>query len=143
MAILGCGAGLGLISGGRVKDYVEGGSIWPMMQEFTISLSERAAFKIREYLAGEGEGLVLRVFIMGQGCCGYRYGMVLDNEVLEDDIVVQNKGVRIVVDKYSASLLAGSEIDYVQADGVEGFFVKNPNEQSTCSCGGHHHSLIE
>ncbi len=114
-----------------------------MMQEFKINLTERAALKIREYLAGEGEGLALRVFIMGQGCCGYRYGMVLDNEVLEDDIVVQDNGVRVVVDKYSASLLAGSEIDYVESEGLEGFVVKNPNEQSTCSCGRHHHSMIE
>ncbi|GBC71081.1 Iron-sulfur cluster insertion protein ErpA [Candidatus Calditenuaceae archaeon HR02] len=134
---------MGLIIEDWDKDYLEGGLDMAVMQEFRINLTERAALKIREHLAGEGEGLVLRVFVMGQGCCGYRYGMVLDNEVLEDDIVIQNNGIRVVVDKYSASLITGSEIDYVEAGGVEGFVVKNPNEQSTCSCGGHHHSLIE
>ncbi|MEM3155608.1 MAG: iron-sulfur cluster assembly accessory protein, partial [Nitrososphaerota archaeon] len=83
------------------------------------------------------------VFIMGQGCCGYKYGMALDNEVLEDDVVVQNNGIKIVVDEYSAPLLAGSEIDYVEDERGEGFIVRNPNEQSTCRCGGHHHSLVE
>ncbi|MCS7146028.1 MAG: iron-sulfur cluster assembly accessory protein [Nitrososphaerota archaeon] len=113
------------------------------MPEFRISLTQRAAVKVKEYLESEGGDLALRVLILGEGCCGYRYGMVLDNEVLDDDVVVQDNGVRIVVDRFSASLLAGSEIDYVEDERGSGFVVKNPNEQSTCSCGGHHHSLME
>lgn len=111
------------------------------MKDLRITLTERAAQKIKEYLAGEGEGLALRVFIAGQGCCGYRYGMALDDEILEGDVVVYNNGVRIVVDKYSAEVLENSEIDYVEDQRGSGFTVKNPNEPSTCSCGGHHHSM--
>ena len=47
--------------------------------------------------------------------------------------MVQNNGVKIVVDKYSAAVMDGAEIDY-----VEGFVIHNPNESSSCSCGGHH-----
>ncbi|MEM4184520.1 MAG: iron-sulfur cluster assembly accessory protein [Nitrososphaerota archaeon] len=111
------------------------------MESFRITLTERAARKIKEYLASEGDGLALRVFIAGQGCCGYKYGMALDDEALEGDVVIHNNGVKIVVDKYSAQVLDNSEIDYIEDERGSGFTVKNPNEQSTCSCGGHHHAL--
>jgi iron-sulfur cluster insertion protein len=110
------------------------------MTGLSINLSERAARKVREILEAEasGEGLALRVFIAGQTCCGYRYGMMLDDQVLEGDIVVQNNGVKIVVDKYSAAVMDGAEIDYVEGKDGKGFVIHNPNESSSCSCGGHH-----
>jgi len=105
---------------------------------FNITLTERAASKIKEAIESEGGNLVLRVTILGQGCCGFRYGMMLDDQVLEDDVVVQNNGIKVVVDKFSANIMAGAEIDYIENEGASGFVVKNPNEASTCTCGGHH-----
>ncbi|MCS7142717.1 MAG: iron-sulfur cluster insertion protein ErpA [Aigarchaeota archaeon] len=101
-----------------------------------LSLTERAVQKLKEMMREEGnEGLGLRIFISGGGCGGYKYGMALDDKVYEDDYVVQQDGVRVIVDQFSAKFMQGSQIDYLETLMGAGFVVKNPNVTSTCGCG--------
>jgi iron-sulfur cluster assembly accessory protein len=101
-----------------------------------VTLSDTAVRKVAELLAQEGEeGLALRVAVRAGGCSGYSYEMFFDSETSEDDIVGEQGGVKVAVDKASADLLKGSTLDY--SDGLQGagFHVSNPNATRTCGCG--------
>ncbi len=103
---------------------------------FDLKLTERAAKKIAELIKSEeNSNLALRIYITGGGCAGYRYGMALDDNVYEDDVVVEAHGVKVVVDSFSAPFLEGSEVDYVEDVMGSGFSINNPNVSSTCGCG--------
>jgi iron-sulfur cluster assembly protein len=103
-----------------------------------VVLTEAAAHKVAELL--EKEGLAgqkdLRVFVQGGGCAGMSYGMVFD-EPDEDgeDLVVESNGVRVLLDSMSASMLSGTEIDYVDGLMGQGFTFSNPNAKGSCACG--------
>jgi iron-sulfur cluster assembly protein len=101
-----------------------------------VSLTERAAVKIKELMAEEPEGGVgvLRVAIQGGGCNGFEYALGFDNGAQEGDHELLAHGVPVVVDPYSAPYLSGTEIDFV--DGLQGgFAINNPNVVSSCGCG--------
>jgi iron-sulfur cluster insertion protein len=101
-----------------------------------LVFSEAAANKVKELIEEEGnEALKLRVFISGGGCSGFQYGFTFDEEVAEGDTVVENEGVKLLVDPMSFQYLTGAEIDY--SEGMEGaqFVIRNPNAETTCGCG--------
>jgi iron-sulfur cluster assembly protein len=102
-----------------------------------VSLSERAASKIKDLqaLEPEGEAQVLRVAIQGGGCSGFQYGLGFDRGAQEGDEELDLHGVRVVIDPFSAPYLAGSTIDFL--DGLEesGFKIDNPNATASCGCG--------
>jgi iron-sulfur cluster insertion protein len=101
-----------------------------------LLFSDAAAVKVRELMAEEGnEALMLRVFISGGGCSGFQYGFTFEEAFGEGDTVVENHGVKLLVDPLSIQYLAGAEIDYTE--GLEGarFVIKNPNATTTCGCG--------
>ncbi len=101
-----------------------------------ITLTDQAITKLKELLAEQDDPtLCLRVFITKGGCDGYSYGMTFDNAPEADDEVIERGGVRVLVDKASSRLLAGSEIDYVTSVTATGFAIRNPNAISTCGCG--------
>lgn len=101
-----------------------------------LVFSEAAAIKVRELIDDEGnDALMLRVFISGGGCSGFQYGFTFDEEIGEGDTVVENGGVKLLIDPMSFQYLTGAEIDY--SEGMEGaqFVIRNPNAQTTCGCG--------
>ena len=77
----------------------------------------------------------LRVFVSPGGCSGMSYGMQLDDQEQEGDTLIQEDGVRVVVDEMSAMYLSGSQVDYVDALMGGGFQVQNPNAVKSCACG--------
>lgn len=101
-----------------------------------VTITERAAAKAKSLLESRQlpEG-ALRVFVAGGGCSGYQYGMALARATEEDDIVLEQYGVRIVIDPESAVYLKGAEIDYVEDVMKSGFSIFNPNAVRSCACG--------
>jgi iron-sulfur cluster assembly protein len=101
-----------------------------------ISLTEKAAGKIAELLAGQedAEGQALRVAVRGGGCSGFQYALAFDR-VKEDDHVFEVGDVAVVVDKVSMQFVFGSEVDYVEGLQGAGFQVNNPNVVAACGCG--------
>src|SRR4051794_36802383 len=93
-----------------------------------ITITDRAAEKTKGLLEQKGlaEG-ALRVFVVGGGCSGYQYGMAIAPEAEDGDLVVEDKGVRLLVDPDSAQLLGGAEVDYVEDLMKAGFTIFNPN----------------
>jgi iron-sulfur cluster assembly protein len=77
----------------------------------------------------------LRVFVSPGGCSGMSYGMQLDDQEQEGDTLIQEDGVRVVVDEMSAMYVAGAEIDYEDALMGGGFKILNPNAVKSCACG--------
>lgn len=106
------------------------------MSEPVISLTDRAATKVRELRDEEGNAeLKLRVYITGGGCSGFSYGFTFDESVKDDDTLVNNGDVSLLVDAMSIQYLAGSQVDYESGLMGSRFVVSNPNATSTCGCG--------
>ncbi len=102
-----------------------------------ITITDKAAENVKKILLEKGasETGALRVFVAGGGCSGYQYGMALAQEAEEDDFVIEQDGVRLLVDPESAPLLKGAEIDYVEDIMKSGFTIFNPNAVKSCACG--------
>jgi iron-sulfur cluster assembly protein len=102
-----------------------------------VTITERAAEKARALLIEKDmpDG-ALRVFVVGGGCSGWQYGMALASEVeAEDTEIHAAEGVRILVDKESAGMLNGAEVDYVDDLMKSGFTIYNPSATASCACG--------
>jgi len=101
-----------------------------------ITLTQLAATKVKEFMQKEGKlGGALRVYVTGGGCSGLSYGLALEDQVGDDDIVVEAYDVKVLVDVFSAKYLRGSKIDYIDSLEGSGFKIDNPNVTSTCACG--------
>jgi iron-sulfur cluster assembly accessory protein len=99
-----------------------------------ITMTDRAAEKIQQLLAGKDEGNGLRVKIVAGGCSGFEYKMVIDEPALEDE-VFERSGARILLDPESFTHLNGTELDYKNELMQSGFVFNNPNVKGTCGCG--------
>jgi iron-sulfur cluster assembly protein len=105
-------------------------------QLMPVTLTSAAADAVTQLMETRNlEGYALRVFIQGGGCSGYQYGMALENNIRENDLVFENNGTRVVVDEMSIQYLHGSSIDYVEDIMGSGFKVENPNAVASCGCG--------
>jgi iron-sulfur cluster assembly protein len=101
-----------------------------------ITLTSSAAEAVNELLSKRNlEGYALRVFVQGGGCSGFQYGMALDNNIREADLIYENHGVKLIVDEVSINYLNGATIDYVDEIMGSGFKIENPNAVSACGCG--------
>ena len=105
--------------------------------ETLLELTPRAAEKIIELQSTEpaGEAEVLRLAIQGGGCSGFQYGLGFDRGALEGDHELEQHGVRIVVDPFSAPYLTGATIDWLDGLQESGFKIDNPQATSSCGCG--------
>jgi iron-sulfur cluster assembly protein len=106
----------------------------------TISLTERAEFRLRSFLVGSAPDpnsaqKGIRVSVSDGGCSGYQYALDVTNTPKEDDLVVEQGRVRVYIDQQSAPLLKGVVIDYVEGLMESGFKFSNPNATDTCGCG--------
>ncbi len=100
-----------------------------------ITVTDNAAEKLREMMAGRGEDeSALRIYVKPGGCTGFSYGMALDGPK-ESDLQYNINGILVLVDKESLELIDGSEVDYVDDFTGQGFRIFNPNATSTCGCG--------
>ena len=102
-----------------------------------ISLSELAAGEVRRYIEEQGasEKAGLRVGVLPGGCSGFQYGLNIEDEAGDDDMIFDVQGIRLFVDPFSLQYLQGTEIDYVSTFQGSGFTFNNPNATGGCGCG--------
>jgi iron-sulfur cluster assembly protein len=101
-----------------------------------VTLTERAAERVREILAGAEEPFAgLRVGVKNGGCAGQEYVLNYAKAAEPLDEVVEDKGVTIYVDPKSVLFLIGSEIDFETTKLASRFVFRNPNETDACGCG--------
>ncbi len=104
--------------------------------EIRVAITPSAAQRVQTLIKMEGKpNLMLRLSVSGGGCSGFQYGITLDDQVNEDDVITEQHGTKVVVDQTSLDLLAGTEVDYVEDLMGSSFQFKNPNASSTCGCG--------
>ena len=96
-----------------------------------IKFTDKALKQIENLLSKKDEGSFFRIAIKGGGCSGFQYDFSFDNKAEQDDIVFNN----VLIDKKSAELLNGSEVDYVSELIGESFKITNPQSKSSCGCG--------
>ena len=96
-----------------------------------IKFNDKAIKQINNLLSKKDKGSFFRIAIKGGGCSGFQYDFSYDLKPSEDDLVQNN----ILIDKQSADLLKGSEIDYVDELIGESFKITNPQTKSSCGCG--------
>ncbi len=101
-----------------------------------LVLTDSAAEKIKQLISEENNpGLMLRVFVSGGGCSGFRYGFTFEEHANEDDTRIEKDGVTLLIDPLSYQYLTGAEIDYKEDLNGAQFVIKNPNARTTCGCG--------
>ena len=105
--------------------------------ELGVAITEKAAEKIKYFAEKEGvkDNVGLRVAVKGGGCSGLTYDLKITGEELETDKVVEQYGVKVMVDKKSYIYLVGTELDFSDGLNGKGFVFENPNAKKACGCG--------
>jgi iron-sulfur cluster assembly accessory protein len=105
-------------------------------EEPRLSLTESAAEMAKAAMQREGRpAAALRVAVVGGGCSGFQYNLGFDDTTRPDDVVIEQHGVRLLVDATSLQYLHGTIIDYIHGLHGAGFKFINPNASRTCGCG--------
>lgn len=100
-----------------------------------ISLTDSAATRVRSFLASRGHGLGLRLAVRRTGCSGFAYVVNYADEARADDVVFEDRGVKVFVDPSSLTLIDGTIVDFVKQGLNEAFRFRNPNVKGECGCG--------
>lgn len=100
-----------------------------------ITLTETAAQRVKSHLQQRGAGVGLRLGVKTTGCSGFAYVVDYADAASAEDVVFEDQGVKVVVDRESLPYLDGTQVDYVRQGLNESFKFKNPNVKDECGCG--------
>lgn len=100
-----------------------------------IALTPSAAERVKSFLAVRGRGLGLRLGVRKTGCSGFAYVINYADDVHPDDVVFEDRGVKVFVDAESLPLVDGTTVDFVKQGLNEAFRFQNPNIKGECGCG--------
>jgi iron-sulfur cluster assembly protein len=101
----------------------------------SVTLSETAAKHVNRYLAKRAKGIGVRLGVKTTGCSGLAYKLEYVDEQLPEDIVFEDRGIKVLVDPKSLPYIEGTVLDYTREGLNEGFKFSNPNERDRCGCG--------
>ena len=106
------------------------------MNKQVITLSDRAAERVKEIIAGAKEPIVgVRGGVASGGCAGMSYVMEYAKSTNPNDEIIEDKGVKVYIDSAAVMYLLGTEMDYKKEDFSSSFVFNNPNETERCGCG--------
>ncbi len=106
------------------------------MSKQAITLSDRAAERVKEIVAQSKEPIVgVRVGVSSGGCAGMSYVMEYAKKINPNDEIIEDKGVKVLIDPKAIMYLLGTEMDYKKEELSSTFVFKNPNETERCGCG--------
>jgi len=101
----------------------------------TIQLTNAARQRMQDFVAREPGALGVRFGIKRTGCSGFGYTVDLANAIAENDEVLEQDGLRLVVDRKALPFVDGTEIDFQRQGLNAGFVFRNPNATGECGCG--------
>ena len=101
----------------------------------SITLTDTAAHRVRDFLATRGTGIGLRLGVKKTGCSGFAYVVNYADEVHDEDVVFEIDDVKVVVDSQSLQFIDGTEVDFVREGLNEAFVFRNPKATGECGCG--------
>ena len=106
------------------------------MSEKVIRLSENAVKRIKEIMSNAEDSTIgVRVGVKSGGCAGMSYVMEYAKEIKPNEEVIEDKGVKVLIDPQAIMYLLGTEMDYKTEKFSSQFVFKNPNETERCGCG--------
>ena len=100
-----------------------------------VHVTDRAARRISEIIAGEPEASMLRVSVKAGGCSGFQYSFDLVKEREAGDYAIEKEGAVVLIDEVSLPFMSGAEIDFVDDLIGASFKINNPNATASCGCG--------
>ena len=101
-----------------------------------MRLTDAAASRIKDVMAkAAGSITAVRVGVKNGGCAGMAYTMEYATDVGPHDEIVEDKGVRILIDPKAVMFLLGTEMDFKTDKLATQFVFNNPNQTSACGCG--------
>lgn len=108
----------------------------PVSRFKVVTLTDNAADRVKSIMArSETPVAGLRVGVKNGGCAGMSYTMEYADEIRPLDEVVEDKGVKVLIDPKAVLFLLGTEMDFETTKMSSGFVFKNPNQTSSCGCG--------
>ena len=106
------------------------------MSEQVLRLSQNAAERIKEIMSkAEDKTIGVRVGVKSGGCAGMSYVMEYAKDIKPNEEVIEEKGVKVLIDPKAIMYLLGTEMDYKKEDFSSSFVFNNPNETERCGCG--------
>jgi iron-sulfur cluster assembly accessory protein len=100
-----------------------------------ITVTDKAAGRIRQLAERQGADPVLRVRVVAGGCSGFSYELEFDAQSESDNVIPAAEGVRVVVDPKSAPIVEGSTLEFNDALLGGGLKMLNPRATHECACG--------
>ena len=100
-----------------------------------ITLSEKAAKRIKEIISKNQNSLGVRVGVKSGGCAGMEYVMEYAKEKNLNEELIEDKGVKVFIDPKAVMYLLGTQMDYKKDKFSSSFVFNNPNETERCGCG--------
>ena len=106
------------------------------MNEQIIKISQSAANKIKEIMSQDKNSSIgVRVGVKSGGCAGMSYVMEYAKEIKPNEEIIEDKGVKVLIDPKAIMYLLGTEMDFKKEKFSSQFIFKNPNETERCGCG--------
>jgi iron-sulfur cluster assembly accessory protein len=96
-----------------------------------IKFTDKAIKQINHLLTQKNSGTFFRIAILGGGCSGFKYDFSYEKKPENEDLILD----KVLIDKASAEMLKGSEVDYVSELIGDSFKISNPQTKSSCGCG--------
>ncbi len=103
-----------------------------------VVLTENALKRARAFIGSPGSaaaGVGLRIGIRRTGCSGMAYVVSVAESVMPEDVVFEQAGVKVVVDRTALDVIDGTEVDFVREGLNEAFRFRNPKAKGECGCG--------
>ena len=106
------------------------------MNKQVITLSDRAAERVKQIITQSKDPIIgVRVGVSSGGCAGMSYVMEYAKQTKPSDEIIDEKGVKVLIDAKAVMYLLGTEMDYKKEELSSTFVFKNPNETERCGCG--------
>lgn len=101
-----------------------------------VTLTDIAAARMAEIMAGADENFIgVKIGVKNGGCAGMEYTMDYATEAGPLDEVVEENGIKVIIDPKAILFLIGTQIDFVTEKLSQRFVFSNPNQTDACGCG--------